>query len=115
MNEGQDQVLVAAVVRDVWLELKPAAQRHLVTRSAGIRRHRARRVTGVVLAGVAFWKGWIFLAGWLTILMGVEKSHIPFPDEPPIHFPKNCFAGALPVTPTCTSGNSLRRMRIMVA
>jgi len=23
-----------------------------------------------VLAGVAFWKGWIFLAGWLTILAG---------------------------------------------
>jgi hypothetical protein len=26
-------------------------------------------------------------AGWLTILMGVEKSHVPFPDEPFIHFP----------------------------
>ncbi len=57
MNEGQDQALVAAVVRDVWLELKPAAQRHLVTRSAGARRHRARRVTAVVLTGVALAAG----------------------------------------------------------
>ncbi len=26
-------------------------------------------------------------AGWLTILMGVEKSHVPYPDEPGIYFP----------------------------
>jgi tetratricopeptide (TPR) repeat protein len=26
-------------------------------------------------------------AGWLTILMGVEKSHVPYADEPFIHFP----------------------------
>jgi hypothetical protein len=57
MNEGHDQVLVAAVVRDVWLELKPAAQRHIGARSDGVRRHRARRVTGVVLAGVALAAG----------------------------------------------------------
>src|SRR5262249_51541729 len=24
---------------------------------------------------------------WLSILMGIEKAHIPYPDEPPIHFP----------------------------
>jgi hypothetical protein len=24
---------------------------------------------------------------WLAILMQIEKSHIPYPDEPPIHFP----------------------------
>ena len=57
MNEGQDQVLVATIVRDVWLDLQPAAQRHLMTRSEGVRRHRARRVTGVVLTGVALAAG----------------------------------------------------------
>lgn len=68
--EGADAPLIPPRVRAWYRGVLTPLEEQLVLGRVHPDALTAAQLVVSVLAGVAFWKGWIFLAGWLTILAG---------------------------------------------